>query len=352
VNPTINPNVLTMGPAIENPAAYVNAQIRFRAAFFDALESAKEDDLMQLADTVMSDTAAEQHIFMGDVPGFKEWVGDREMGSIAAHKISLVNRNWASGVPVHRNQVEDDQLGLVMRRISGLAPKAKRHKGKLIAEILLNGFAGNANYGKLSDGVGAGTAVGDGTCYDGAFFFSTTHSLEGGPNQSNLLANTALSDKALEDAITLMRNFTTYDGQDPLDVQPTHLLVGPALEWMAKRLLQQELRVRMPGDVAATSATGADTNIHKNSLQVIVSPRIRSYAPNGGADYSKAWFLLALNEPVKPILFQDREAISTAALVGWDSPEMFKKGLLQFGTQARYAAAFYDWRTAVGSQGA
>lgn len=343
---------LILGPQIQNPAAYVNAQIRFRAAFFDALETAKEDPLMMLADEVSSDTEAEQHIFIGDVPGFKEWVGDREMGSLAAHKIFLQNRNFASGVPVHRNQIEDDKLGLVMRRIAGLAPKARRHPGKLIAEILLNGFTGTANFGRVGDATGTDTVVGDGTTYDGALMFSTTHALEGGPNQSNLLANTALTDGSLETAIQMMRGFTTYDGIDPLDVEPTHLLVGPKLEGMARRLCEQEIRVRNPGDAGTTFQTGADTNIWRGRFQPIISPRIKDYTSVGGADYSKAWFLLALNEPIKPILFQLREPISVASLVGWDNPEVFEKGIFKFGAQARYAACPYDWRVVVGSQGA
>lgn len=340
---------LLMGPAVENQSAYVNAQIQFRAAFFAALEKAKDSPLARLVQEVSSDTAAEQHIFLGDLPGFKEWVGDREMGSLAAHKIFIQNRNWSNGVEVHRNQIEDDKLGLVMPRIQGLAAKALRHRATLIAELLLNGFDGTANFGKQGDPT---ATAGDGTCYDGSFMFSTSHSLEGGPEQSNTLT-AKLSDTALEAAIQLMRGFRTYDGRDPLDITPTHLICGPSNEWTAKRLLDQEFHVRDYVTAAGGAPVAAmESNIHKGSLQLIVDPRIADYTGAGGTDYSKYWFVAALDEPLKPFIFQLREPISVAALTGWDSPEMFKRGVMQFGAQARYAVANYDWRLIVGSTGA
>lgn len=337
-----------LGPAVENQSAYVNAQITFHAAFMQYLETSADDPLNALAMEMPSNTAMEDHIFIGDIPGFKEWTTDREMGTLQAHGIQVKNRDWSSGIAIHRNQILDDKLGLVMPRIQGLAAKAKRHRGQLIAELLLNGFAGNASFG--SDGDAAGTA-GDGTCYDGSFMFSASHSLEGGPSQSNLLTTLALNDTNLEAAVSLMRGFRTYDGRDPLMVTPTTLVVGPANEWMAKRLLNQELRVRNTGD-AGTIIAAADTNIHKGTLELIVSPRIMDYTAAGGTNYSKAWFLLALKEPVKPFIFQNREPISVASQVNWDSPDMFKRGQMNFGAQARYNVANYDWRTVVGTLGA
>lgn len=336
-----------LGPAVELQEKYVNAQITFSAAFFEYLETAKVDPLMAAAMELPSNTAQESHIFLGDLPDFREWVGDREMGSLQAHAITIRNRDWSNGIAIHKNQIADDKLGLVMHRINGLAGKAKKHPGKLIAECLLSGFTGSANFAGSTI-----TEAGDGTTYDGAFMFSATHSLEGGPNQSNLLANTALGDSGLESAIALMRGFTTYDGVDPLEVNPTHLIVGPKLEFMAKRLLQQELRVRSPGDVGSTFQTGAESNLHYKTLDLIVAPRIRDYTAAGGTDYSKYWFLASLDAPIKPFIFQNREPITAAAQVDWNTPDMFKRGQMNFGAQARYAVSNYDWRLLVGSQGA
>lgn len=333
-----------LGPAVELQEAYSTAQISFHAAFFNYLEKMDEAALKQIAMEVPSDTALEQHIFMGDVPGFAEWVGDREMGALMAHAIKIANKNWSSGISIHRNQIADDKLGLVWPAIQGLAKKAKHHPAKLLAELFMNGFTGTSF-----------PEVGDGTSYDGALFFSAAHALEGGPAQSNLLVNVALGDSGLEQAYQLFRQFTTYDGLDPLEVEPTHLLVGPKLEWMAKRLVGQQLRVRNPGDTGTTFQTGADTNVHYGSLQVIVSQRLRNYPTVGsvpGGDFSTAWGLLALGEPIKPYLFQDREPITAASQVTWDTPDMFKRGQMNFGAQARYNVANYDWRLAVGSRGA
>ncbi len=333
-----------LGPAVENQQNYVNAQIGFHAAFMSYLETLAPDPLEDLFMELPSTTAQEQHIFLGDIPGFAEWTSKREMGSLAAHGLAVINRNWASGIRIHRNQIEDDRLGLVLPRIQTLASKARKHRGKLCAELLINGFTGTQ----------FGGDAGDGTGYDASLFFSATHALEGGPQQSNTLGATALTYAGLEAAITKMRQFTTYDGLDPLEVEPTHLIVGPALEFTAKRLLGQSTTV-LVGGTGATFETGGQDNIHKGTLKLIVSPRIRSYPAQGsiGAiDASKYWYLGALGEPVKPFIFQNREPITVAAQTGWDSPEMFQEGILNFGAQARYNIANYDWRLMVGSTGA
>lgn len=346
---------LILGPAVENQEKYTDAQIAFHIAFMQYLETSKPDELEQLFMELSSSTAKESHLFVGDVPGFAEWTSQREMGSIQMHRIDVVNRNFASGIPIHRNQIEDDRLGLVMPNIQRLSTKARKHRGKLIAEHLINGFAGNLFSGD----------AGDGTGYDGALFFSAAHQLEGGVYQSNIVGvdvtnaatgataganTTALTYAGLEKAITKMRGFTTYDGLDPLEIEPTHLIVGPALEFTARRICEQDITVLIPNTPSGgTFETGGQTNIHKGRLKVVVSPRIRNYP--GVVDASLYWYVAALNEPVKPFLFQLREAITTAMQVGWDSPEMFQNGILNFGAQARYNTANYDWRLMVGSKG-
>lgn len=343
---TINPS---LGPGVANEAAYAAAMVQFRALFNNKLGLVQRDPLMDLCEELPSESAAEQLIFLGDLPAFRAWMGDRPMGALEAHKIFIPNRDWANGVPIHRNNILDDKLGLFMPNIAMLPSKAERHKGHYIVEALIAGFSGSANFGSFSDPAGW---VPDGTCYDGGLFFSATHSLEGGPNQSNLLSAVALGDTGIESAFTLMRRFKSYDGRDPLEVTPTTLIVGPKLEHMAKRLCEQDVRVRVPGDTGATFQTGAESNIWKGRLNYKVSGRLDDWTAAGGADYSKYWFLAALGEAPKPIIFQNREAINMVAQTSWESDTMFENGTMRFGAQARYGVGLYEWRTIIGSTGA
>lgn len=308
-----------LGPTIADRAKYANAEIGFHVAFFEALEKLGEQDLMMLTREIQSTTAIEELHWIGDLPGFEEWLGDRSMGSVQRKKITIANKDFSSGVPIHRNEIADDKLGLAMDRIQGLATKAGRHKSDFLIRVLLNGFDG------------ADPRFGDGLAYDGKFFFSASH-----PFGSNVL-NLPLSDSSLDTAMQMLGDFTTDDGADPLEMSGTTLVVGKRNEAAALRLTGLGILINQAG-------TAAGGNIYQGRFKVIVSPRIRG-------PFANYWFLSDLSQPVKPLIFQNREPITTAAQVDWDCPDMFKRGQMNFGAQARYNVANYAPQTIVGSRG-
>lgn len=316
-----------LGPTIAEAEKYENAKISFRATFMDYLESGSDPAGKSIMPAVMetkSNGASEEYVFIGDLPGFEEWKDERKMGGLAAHKITVTNKNWASGVPIHRNEIMDDKLQIVSKRLEGLANKARRHKDALLMKLLINGFSGTAF-----------PETGDGTCYTQKTFFATDHSLEGGSATISNRLTSAFSETAVEAAIQAMTEYTTWDGADPLDITPTHVIVGPKNMWKAYRLFGQQVTVRTAGD-------GGESNIHAGRLQVIVSPRLIG-------TYDDYWFLGAFGEVMKPLIFQDREPITTAAQVDWSSDDMFKRGKMNFGAQARYGAGYFDPRLIIGS---
>lgn len=314
-----------MGPTVAQRALYAEAEIGVTIEFMHRLEANGPDPLLVLANEVPSRAAIERHFFLGDVPGFAPWTSDRVMSSLMAHRFTIENRDFASGIQIHKNEIEDDQLGLVAPRIADLAGKAARHKGDYMIRSLLQGFTGNTY--PVED-------VGDGKSFDGSLFFSTTHSLEGGPNQSNKIT-TALSEAGLEEAEIKLANLKTWDGKDPLDIRPTHLIVGPKLANTARKLLNAAIIVNSAG-------TASSTNVYAGRYQIIESNRLTG-------TYDDYWFLAALGHATKPFIFQNRAPITTAASVDWSSDDMFKRGLMKFGAQGRYGIGPYDWRTVIGS---
>ena len=316
---------------VSNQVNLEAARVGFHAAFMQALEAMGDDPIEALYAEVLSTGSIEEWDWLGDLPGFEEWRGDRKLGDLSAFKMQIANKDWSNGLRAHQNQFKDDKLGLFPIRVQGLAQKARRHRSDLMVRMLLNGFTGAA----FPD-------TGNGLAYDGAFFFSHSHSSDGGPNQSNYLGAVPLTVSSLETAETKLKNMTTADGKDPLELGGTHLIVGPANEWTAKRIMSAEV-------IANAAGTAADTNIHRNQYQVIVSRRIRGPQANH-------WFLADLSQPVKPFIFQLREDISTSAIVGTqggtgDSEPRFKRGELWFGAEARYNVGAFGWQTIVGANG-
>lgn len=83
----------------------------------------------------------ENYGWMKDIPGMKEWVGDRILHNLEAINYQLVNKHWADGVSVDRDDIEDDSLGIYANRFAILGEVAARHKDTLTWQVLLAGFS-------------------------------------------------------------------------------------------------------------------------------------------------------------------------------------------------------------------
>lgn len=298
---------------IANNADMDAARVGFHAAFLQSLEQNADDPVSMLYTTVPSSRSVEEWNFMGDLPGFEEWDTDRKLATLKGFKLRVENKKWANGIRVKNDDFKDDALGLLPSQVTGLAQKARRHRWDLMVKLLLNGFDGTAY-----------PEVGNGLAYDGAFFFSDSH-LGGNDNKMA----TALDAAGLAAAELLLASMTTFDGNDPLDVYGTHLIVGPKLRTTAEKLLQQE-----------RLANGED-NINRGKYKLIVSNRIRG-------TYDDYWFLADLSGGIKPLLFQMREEISTSE-TGPNGLPAFQADELWFGAQARYNVGYFEPRLIVGS---
>jgi len=308
-------------PSIINKEKIANTRISFSAIFYGKLNQIQSDPIEELAMVVPSSTDTEQYNWMGTVPGFDEWKDERKLGTLRAEGFSLRNRDWSNGLRVHKNDITDDKLGQVRPRIEMLAIKARQHRPRLLVDTLINGFDGS------------NPEIGDGLAYDGAFFFSDDHQDGEGPRQSNL-SNRRFSGEAFEELYQRMSELGDEEG-DPLDIAPTHILVGPKYRSTVRRLLNAELVNE--GGVAVS-------NIHQGAVSPLISPRL----VGRHADY---WFMLDLSQPVRPLIFQDREPIVFGALEDLTAEHVFMRKQFLYGSQARYAVGYGLWQFSFGSTG-
>lgn len=307
------------------------ARVGFHAAFLEQLEDMSADEIAILSREVASTTTLEEWEWLGDLPGFTEWKGDRVLSEIDAFKLQVRNRDWSNGLRLHQNQIDDDKLGLFPIGVQELARVARQHRYDIMVEHLVNGFDGLAY-----------PDSGNGLAYDGAFFFSDVHSSGGGPNQSNKMT-AALSGTALSSARQKLRAMKTADGKRKLKLKGTHLVVGPKNEELGEKLTTHDY-------LPTASGNTTEKNIHKGKYQLVVSEILDD-------DYDDYWFLADLSRGFRPLIFQLRQDIQTSSLVGSrggsnDSIPRFQRGELWFGAEARYAMAYFAWQTIVGSTGA
>lgn len=109
----------------------------------------------RVATTVPSTTAENEYGWLKDMPGFREWIGDRNIQSLANDGYRIRNRDFEQTVAVKRNHIEDDNLGIYSTMFSSLGQSAAEFPDTLVWQFLNAGFTTD--------------------CYDGQFFFDTDH---------------------------------------------------------------------------------------------------------------------------------------------------------------------------------
>ncbi|MBD8554913.1 Mu-like prophage major head subunit gpT family protein [Rhizobium sp. CFBP 8762] len=108
-----------------------------------------------VAMTVSSTTAMNEYPRLDDLPGIREWVGERLVHRLSAQTYEIRNREFEKTIAVKRAQIEDDQIGIFSPVASQIGQDAAEFPDRLVFPLLKKGNV---------------TA-----CYDGQYFFDTDH---------------------------------------------------------------------------------------------------------------------------------------------------------------------------------
>ena len=171
-----------------------------------------------------------------------------------------VHETIAMGFSLTEEAIEDNLYdSLSARYTKALARGMAYTKQVKAASILNSGFAGGPTYG------------------DGQVLFSTAHPLvNGGVNSNTFAAPADLNETSLEAAVIQIAGWTDERGL-LIAAKPRKLIVPPALQFVATRLLETELRV---------GTNDNDINAIKNNGSVPEGYTINHYLTD-----TNAWFL-------------------------------------------------------------
>lgn len=280
--------------------------VAFNAAFKAGLGQAASQYL-QIATVVPSTTGSEEYGWLGQLPGLREWIGDRVVHAIGNHGYTIKNKPFELTVGVPRSAIEDDQYGVYTPLMTEMGRAAEAHPDELVFRLLkdgrtalcydgqpffstshkvLNEKGKEVNVSNLSDDGGAGatwylletrralkplifqnrkspnfvakTAETDDNVFNaGQFVYGVDARRNAGFGFWQLAhaSNKALTPENLKAAITAMDTLTG-DGGRPLGISPNLLVVPKALKFTAKRILEAELvnegGVQVSNDVAGS----------------------------------------------------------------------------------------------------
>lgn len=290
-------------------AAFVALKTLFNNAF-----TAAPSTWDKIAMKVPSSTGSNLYAWLSAFPKMRRWVGEKHVKNLQAYSYSVVNEDWEATVAVNRNHIEDDQLGIYQPQAQMAGFSAKQLPDEIVYELVNNGF----------------TAL----CYDGQYFFDVDHPVAGA-SVSNVgtkalsVATLAAAQASYGAARTAMRRFKDEDGR-PINVNPTVLLVPPALEDTARALLTVD------------RLEDGKSNPYKGTAELVVETRLTS---------DTAWFLLDTSKPVRPFIYQERKAPVFVQQTDPEADDVFSRKEYKFGAEARAAGGYGFWQMAYGSTG-
>ena len=126
----------------------------FKTLFLNGIETA-DTHYRDIASVITSFTAEGVYPSVGQIPGVREWVGDRYIKNLVAQTFTIKNRDFETTIGVDRNAILDDQVGVYGSLMQELGKSAAEYPNELVISLLSGGFA---NEGP-----------------DGQYFFDTDH---------------------------------------------------------------------------------------------------------------------------------------------------------------------------------
>ena len=226
--------------------------------------------------------SGEKYGWIGNMPGMREWLGERQFSELRSANFVIENKHFESSLSIKKTDLADDNLGQYGPVLEQMGIEAAHHPDELFFDVLEDG---------------ASTA-----CFDGQFFYDTDHAWGLSGTQSNDITSTVVSTSAptvaeIKTAIRAMvkQLLGLKNDQGKLYHRPT---VGR----MNDLLLLVPLALRdLVFDAIESQLLSNSSNVVVDRPQIVASPYLTS---------DVKLYLFKTGEPVKPFVFQRREPLS------------------------------------------
>ncbi len=137
-------------PQIITPSV-LNAMFEGYNVLFNKGFAGVSPQYASIAMVMPSSASAENYGWLGQVPRIREWIGDRDIKTLNAYGMRIVNRQFESTVAVPRPQIEDDTYGVFAPVFERMGRSVAQFPDEMCFPLLPGGWSG--------------------LCYDGQNFF-------------------------------------------------------------------------------------------------------------------------------------------------------------------------------------
>lgn len=300
------------------------ADTTFLQKFQDTFQGQVPGIASLFCETVAASSKNVQIPFLVNTNTWREWLGQKQIGSIKAYNQSIAFRKFENTFGLERADVEFDGSGNVGRIIASHVSAAAANFEKIIFDELFS----NSGSGPLA--------------YDGVNLFSTVHPMADGSTQSNKTTS-ALSFTTYNAAFQAMTSFVGHDGQ-PLGLVPDLLIVGPKLRQMAMDIAGSNVRPlslqnsgvfnEQGSGVGGTAQVGAVAvqNMFAGEIKVAISERLVGTR----ADY---WYLVCTSKSDKPMIMVQQRGPTPILMNQMDGSVRFLSDKYLFSVEADVSPA-------------
>ena len=250
------------------------------------------------------------------------------MDNVSLRTYSLTNQNFEKTLELDAFNVADNKINAFAPSVQMLTMQAAKWADNLFF---------NSTYGAIAGGTSFVT-------YDGQPFWSASHPANvDSPTQYPVMTNYATG-FALNSAnyFTARQEMRAYIGADglPLNVNPNLLMSGTANEAAAIQILQTQWTAPSVA-LGQNAASVVQQNALYGTADLLIVPDMQ--ALNGVISTGNPWILMDSTMPLKPFIYQLREAPVFFFLLSPQSSPMIARHALQMGVHTRGIGGYGPW---------
>ena len=224
---------------------------------------------------------------------------------------TYVHKAFTQGFMIERELFDDEQYRQINKFPKAMARSGRQKIEKDAAKFLVDGFTA--------------------PIYDGKVLFAIDHPLLDSSDTCSNLIEGALSEATLKQAIQLMKE-TKDEAGNLVSMKPDRLIIPPALEDTAKRLLHSTL---LPG----TELNDTNKYLMESGIKIVVL----DYLSDAGVGSDTMWFLQDSTQHELNFFWRIKPEFK------WE--EDFDTFVAKYRGYMRYSLGASDWRGIIGSKG-
>jgi len=250
---------------------------------------------------INSAAASEQYGWLGSVPQMREWIGEKTAKFVNDYDYTIVNKKFESTIAVDEDEIDDDQIGAIMPRVRMLSDRARKWPNIMCSDLVINGTTNLA--------------------YDGSAYFADR------AVNDNLLAGSGVTEaNILTDLATARAAMLKFvdDFGELVEVEGDTIVCPAELEVIFQRIVESQTYVTATNEGVVNKWAGTVKTI-------IVDARLTD---------ANDWYLFAANQPLKPLIYQNRKAPQFVAMDSRDSEHRFFNGKLFYSAEMRGNAGY------------